>query len=130
MTEKLLGIITRASVPSRLFPHDVVLAFTDKRIIVLKSGTTKSLLVPGIAGSLWTIAEYLKQDKLASVPIDQLEEKMEYEIPRSEIMNMEVERSWGATNIKIKTNSKSYIYRTMEDQKRVQKVVDSFFNQG
>jgi hypothetical protein len=133
MTEKLLGVVTRAIEKGKgflrtLYPEDVCVAFTNKRVMILKAVTTKGIIASafGPLATAWAIKKLKEQDKLEQLPIDALEKELKYEIPLKDVTNVEVGGDMLVAVIKITTKTKTYQYNALEDKKGVEEIISAF----
>lgn len=142
MIEKLLGIVTRSYditdqgikdflTPPILSKRDVLLVFTTRRILVLEAATVKGIGISsffGFLGTLWAIKELREQDKMIEASIGKLEEKMKYDIPLNNVVDIEVNGFLGGIETKIVTKAGVFKYRALEDKKEVSKLVSEFLS--
>jgi len=130
MAEKVLGTITRASEGGGMWPDDVALVFTDRRIMVLKAITKKGILASGmfpVVGSLWAVKRLKEQDVLHELPIAELEKQMKYDISLANVKNIEVGTKWymEGCELKIVAESKAHSFKTLESKERVDQTLGS-----
>lgn len=129
MAEEVLGVITRATQKGFLFPKDVVLVFTNKRVFILQGSVVKGLMASAIPilGGLWGLKKLREEDKMVNLPIEELKEKAEKIIPFSDIENIEVKGGFwrmGATDIEIETDEEKLVFRTLEGEDRVTALIN------
>lgn len=130
MAEKVLGVVTRASEGGGMWPDDVALVFTDRRIMVLKAITKKGILASGmfpVVGALWAVKKLKEQDELHNLSVAELEKQMKYDISLATVKNVKVGTKWymEGCELKVITESGTRSFKTLEKKERVAQALGS-----